>query len=441
MANEQTAIYKRPVELLQNLIRFDTSNPPGNEEACIRYINSLLSEAGVKTSIIALDPKRPNLIARLPGSGKSPPLLIYGHIDVVMTENQTWKHPPFSGDIADGFIWGRGALDMKGGVAMMVSAFLRAKAEGATLPGDVILAIVSDEEKGGEFGAKHLVQNHPHLFAGVRYAIGEFGGFSFYVGKKTFYPIMVAEKQACHMLVTLRGQSGHPTVAFHGEAMAKLGKLLQDLDQKHLPVHVTAATRLMIQTMSKSFAFPANLVIRQLLNPAMTDIVLKILGKQVEQFEPLLHNTVNPTAINYADDPLRIPDKIGVSLACIMLPGFNPHDMVAEVRSLVGEDVEICMEIDLYEPGPTEPNMGLFDTLCVIIREVEPDGVPAPFVAPFLTDGRFFARLGIQSYGFLPMKLPRGFAFWEATHAADERIPVEAVTFGTDAIYKLLQRF
>jgi acetylornithine deacetylase/succinyl-diaminopimelate desuccinylase-like protein len=441
MATIQDAIYKRPVELLQNLIRFNTSNPPGDEETCIRYINGLLSDAGINTSIFALDPKRPNLIARLPGTGKSPPLLLYGHVDVVSTENQTWQHPPFSAEIADGFIWGRGALDMKGGVAMILSAFLRAKAENVNLPGDLILAIVSDEEMGGKFGAQFLVENHAVQFKDVRYAIGEFGGFSFYVGKNIYYPIMVAEKKAYHLLVTLCGPSGHPTVAFHGGAMAKLGKLLQDLDEKRLPVHITPATRLMVNAMSKSIAFPANLVLRQLLNPRMTDLVLRMLGKQVEQFEPLLHNTVNPTAIYYADDPFRIPDKIGVSLACIILPGVDPQEMVSEVRSVVGKEAEIESEAIFDEPGPTEPNMGLFDTLGGVIREVEPGGIPVPFVAPFLTDGRFFARLGIQTYGFLPMKLPKGFAFWEATHAADERIPVEAVPFGAEAIYKLLQRF
>jgi acetylornithine deacetylase/succinyl-diaminopimelate desuccinylase-like protein len=441
MAISQTAMYQHPVELLQNLIHFDTTNPPGNEEACIHYINGLLLGSGIKTTILALDPKRPNLIARLPGAGKSPPLLLYGHVDVVTTENQTWKHPPFSGDIADGYVWGRGALDMKGGIAMMLAAFLRAKAERTTLPGDVILTIVCDEEHGGEFGAQYLVENHADRFAGVRYAIGEFGGFSFYVGKKAFYPIMVAEKQACRILVTLRGSSGHPTTAFHGGAMAKLGKVLQDLDRKHLPVHITSATRLMIQTMSKALPFPANLVIKQLLNPKMTDMVLGLLGKQVEQFEPLLHNTINPTAIIYADNPIRIPDRIELTLVCTMLPGINQKDVVSELKSIVGKDIEIEVESRLYEPGPTEPNMGLFDTLSGVIREAEPDSVPAPFLAPFLTDGRFFSRLDIQSYGFLPMKLPRGFAFWQATHATDERIPIEAMTFGTDAIFKTLQRF
>jgi len=440
-ASDQTTIYQRPVELLQNLIRFDTTNPPGNESECINYVNTLLTNAGYKTSLLSLDPARPNLITRLSGKGEAPPLLLFGHIDVVTTENQNWKHPPFAGDVAEGYVWGRGALIMKSGIAMMVAAFLRSKAEDLIPPGDVVLAIVSDEEGGGDYGAKYLVDNHASQFEGVRYAIGEFGGFSLYVGRKKFYPIMVAEKQYCRIKVTLQGSSGHPTAAFYGGAMAKLGWVLQQLERKYLPVHVTPATRLMIQTMSKALPFPSNLVLRQLLKPTLTDRLLKLLGKQVEQFVPLLHNTVNATAINGAGDARRIPDRICLSLICTFLPGYSTEDIISELRSIIGQDIELEVVKSWREPVPAEPDMGLFGTLADILLEAEPDCTPSPLLLPAPTDGRFFSRLGIQTYGFLPMQMPPDFQFWQLTHAADERIPVEALTFGTDAIYKLLQRF
>src|SRR4030042_250565 len=145
-------INNNPVELLQNLIRFDTSNPPGNELECIKYINEIFANAGFETQIIAKDPNRPNLITRLKGQGKTSPLLLYGHVDVVPVENQEWKYPPFEAKIAEGYLWGRGTLDMKGGVAMMVSALLLSKSENITPPGDVVLAIVSDEEQGSQYG-------------------------------------------------------------------------------------------------------------------------------------------------------------------------------------------------------------------------------------------------------------------------------------------------
>ena len=204
-ASGDQAIYQQPDRLLQDLIRFDTSNPPGNETECITYINGLLTGAGCECTVLAKAPDRPNLIARLKGQGNAPPLMLYGHVDVQITTNQTWQYPPFEGKIVDGFIWGRGALDMKGGVAMMLASFLKAKAEGLTPAGDVVLALLSDEEGLSNFGAKYLVESHPDMFTEIRYALGEFGGFTFYVDKQRFYPIQVAEKQACLMKVYLRG--------------------------------------------------------------------------------------------------------------------------------------------------------------------------------------------------------------------------------------------
>jgi acetylornithine deacetylase/succinyl-diaminopimelate desuccinylase-like protein len=440
--SDMTTIYQRPVELLQNLIRFNTTNPPGNEGECISYINHLLNAAGIKTTILARDPARPNLIARLAGQGNAPPLLLYGHVDVVATENETWLHPPFEGKVTDGWVWGRGALDDKGGVTMLVSAFLRAKTEGYVPPGDLILTVVSDEEAGGNYGARYLVENHAAQFKGVRYAIGEFGGFSFYVGRKKFYPIMVAEKRPCRVEVTLRGPSGHPTVAFHGGAMAKLGQVLQQIEKKRMPVHITATTRQMIQTMSNALPFPSNIVIRQLLKPKTTDRLLNMLGKQVEQFEPLLHNNVNALHISMADYSSRIPDRIALILNCNLLPGYSPDNALSELHSIVGKDIELKVtDTSWCEPVPAEPDMGLFDILAGILREIEPEGVPLPLLFTGPTDGRLFSRLGIQTYGFQPMNLPPDLRFWELTHGADERIPVEALTFGTNAIFKVIQRF
>ena len=223
-------IYQHPAELLQNLIRFDTTNPPGNERLCIEYINNLLKQAGFETTLIAKHPDRPNLITRLKGSGSAPPLLLYGHVDVVTTANQEWTYPPFEARIADGFIWGRGALDMKHGVAMYLAAVLKAKAENLALPGDVIFAMTVDEEAGGSLGAEYLVQEHPYLFKDVRYALSEFGGFSLSVGGRKFYLIQIAEKTACPTRITFNGTGGHAANPVKNGAMAKLGQALLALE-------------------------------------------------------------------------------------------------------------------------------------------------------------------------------------------------------------------
>lgn len=431
--------YQNPVELLRKLIQFDTTNPPGNESECIAFINHLLNQAGIETKVLAKSPQRPNLIARLPGQGNAAPLLLYGHVDVVTTENQRWQHPPFEGKQVDGYIWGRGALDMKGGIAMILTAFLRAKTDNSKLPGDIVLTIVSDEEAFGDFGAKFLVEAHPEEFAGIRYALGEFGGFTLSVGKRRFYPIQVAEKQICWLRVTFHGPGGHSSMPVRGGSMAKLSRFLYRLDTQNLPVHVTAPARLMFSAIASALGGARGLIIAQLLNPRLTDNLLKLLGGRRRLFAPLLHNTVSPTILHGSNKINVIPSEVVVELDGRLLPGFRPDDLVDEVRTIVGDDAEL--EVIRYESGSAEPDMGLFDTLSGILEEADPSGVPVPMLLGAITDGRFFSRLGIQTYGFLPMTLPEDFNFTQTIHASDERIPIDAVEFGSKAIYQALHRF
>lgn len=439
LAANVSLIHERPAEILQQLIRFDTTNPPGNEAACISYIDGLLTEAGIKTVILAQSPERPNLIARLPGTGNVSPLLLYGHVDVVTSENQSWQHPPFEGKLENGFVWGRGALDMKGGIAMMLAAFLRAKAENLKLPGDVIFTVVSDEEAFGDLGARYLVENHSDLFSGVRYAIGEFGGFSLHIGGRRFYPIMVAEKKMCWMKATVRGPGGHGSMPIRGGTMARVARLLQQLDINRLPVHVTPAARLMFNAMASSLGGVTRLLFRQLTNPVLTNSLINLLGNKGRLFDPLLHNTVSANFLNGNDKINVIPSEIYVNLDGRLLPGYVPEDMIAELRQIIDSSVEL--EVVRYDEGPSAPDMGMFQTLADILREADPGGIPVPLLLSGVTDARFFSKLGIQTYGFLPMQFPEEFNFSQMIHAANERIPVKAVDFGATAIYQLLQRF
>jgi acetylornithine deacetylase/succinyl-diaminopimelate desuccinylase-like protein len=437
--NNQTSPYHNPVTLLQRLIQFDTTNPPGRTTECIAFINNLLTEAGIETRILSKSPERPNLIARLSGHGNAPPLLLYGHVDVVTTENQQWRYPPFEGKETEGFIWGRGALDMKGGVAMMLAAFLRAKREDLKLPGDVIFVAVSDEEAGGDFGARFLVEEHADLFTGVRYAIGEFGGFTLHVGNKRFYPIQVAEKQICWMKATFRGPGGHGSMPVRGGAMAKMSDFLRKIDRHRLPVHITPVARAMLKAMASSLGGLNGLMLGQLTNPILTDKMLDLLGERGRVFDAMLHNTVSPTILHGSNKINVVPGAASVELDGRLLPGYKPDDMIAELRQIVGDEVEL--EVMRYDLGPAESDMGLFDMLTDTLRQLDPEGVPVPLLLSGVTDGRFFSRLGIQTYGYLPMPLPEDFNFTRTIHAADERIPVEALDFGANALYKVLQRF
>jgi acetylornithine deacetylase/succinyl-diaminopimelate desuccinylase-like protein len=435
----ETPIHARPVEILQRLIQFNTTNPPGNEAACIAYARGLLTEAGIESLIVEKVQNRPNLIARLEGAGKAPPILLYGHVDVVTTEKQKWDQPPFEGKLLDGYVWGRGALDMKGGVAMMLSAFLRAKAEGLQPPGDILLAIVSDEEAGGDVGAKFLVEDHPELFKDVRYALGEFGGFTLRLGGKRLYPIMIAEKQICWTKATFRGQGGHGSMPVRGGAMARLGRALQRLDENSLPIHITPPARMMIEAMSSALGGAMGAILGQLANPAMANSVLKLLGDRGKIFSPLLRNTVSPTMLTASDKVNVIPGEVSLGMDGRLLPGFKPEDMLTELRAILGSGVDL--EVVRHDPGPAEPNMGLFDTLSGILREADPEGIPIPLILSGVTDARFFSKLGIQTYGFLPMTLPEDFNFTNIIHSANERVPAAAIEFGAQAIYEALKRF
>ena len=432
-------IYERSAELLQNLIRFDTTNPPGNEAHCINYINSLLTKAGFETTILAKDSNRPNLIARLEGQRTSPPLLLYGHVDVVSTANQNWTQPPFEGQLVDGYVWGRGALDMKGGVAMMLAALLRAKAEGLIPAGDIVLAILSDEEAGGDYGASYLVENHGDQFEGIRYALGEFGGFPLYIDQQRFYAIQVADKRLCWMNVILRGPGGHASTPVHGGVMARLATLLHSLDQQRLPVHVTPVARQMLELIAAAVSSPMSSTFQQLLDPAQTDATLDQFGPEGSMFDAMLHNTVNATVVQGGGEINVIPSEIILKLDGRLLPSYTSDDMVAELRPIIGDDTEL--EIIRYDPVAPEPDMGLFDTLAGILRKADPDAIPIPLLLTATTDAKHFARLGIQTYGFIPMNLPEEFIFFNLMHAADERIPVEAVNFGTDAVFRALQLY
>jgi acetylornithine deacetylase/succinyl-diaminopimelate desuccinylase-like protein len=427
-----------PAELLQQLIRFDTTNPPGNEAECIEFVRDRLADAGIESELYAKVPERPNLVARIEG-GDRPPLLLQGHVDVVTTAGQRWTRPPFSGALVDGYVWGRGAVDMKGPVAMLVSAFVRAKREGTTLPGDLLLAVLADEEAGGDVGARFLAEEHAHLFEGVRFALSEFGAFSHEISGRRFYPIQVAEKQICWLKATIRGKGGHGAMVNRGGTMARLARLLRDLDRGRLPIHVTPVVREYVERIAAELPRPKRDVLLATLKPRLADGALRTLGEEGRRLEASLRHTVNATIIRASDKINVVPSTVEVELDTRALPGFAPEQVMAEVRDLTGDDVEL--ELIRHDPGPPAPDLTLYELLAGVLRELDAEGIPVPFMQPGVTDARFFAPLGIQTYGFVPLRLPVDFDFLSVVHAADERVPVSALDFGAEAIFRALQRF
>jgi acetylornithine deacetylase/succinyl-diaminopimelate desuccinylase-like protein len=283
------------------------------------------------------------------------------------------------------------------------------------------------------------VESQGHLFQGVRYAIGEFGGFSFPLGNRRFYPIMVTEKQICVLRATVRAPGGHGALTSRGGAMAQLASALLRLESRRMPVHVTPATRRMLSAIASNLAVPQSALFRLLLSPPLTGLTLKLPGNRRRIFEPLLRNTATATVVRGGERFNVVPSEIGLGLDCRLLPGYGPNDLISELRPILGDEVEL--EVVYHDPSPEEPDLGLFDTLADVLRQADPKAVPVPMLLPASTDGRLFSRLGIQTYGFLPMALPPDFEFAKTIHGANERIPVAALTFGSDGIYQLLRRF
>ena len=428
-----------PVTILRTLIQFNTTNPPGDEEEAVSWIKELLASNGIESKIIARETNRPNLIARLPGNGTAPPLLLYGHLDVVTTQGQEWQYPPFEGKIIDDYIWGRGALDMKGGNAIFLAAFMRAFIEKLPLAGDVILAFVADEEGGGDYGAHYLISQFADLFQGVRHALSEFGGFPYYFAGRKFYPIMVAEKQICAMRAIIRGPAGHGSLTQTKGTMARLAEVILALEKKKLPIHITSELHLMINSLRDYLPISLSLLMGMSLKPRLTNRILNLLGPAKPILEPLVRNSVNATIIQGGEKINVIPSEIHLGLDGRLLPGFTPDDMVDELKPVIGEDIEIIIE--RFDPGPGHLDLTLFPFLKKMLEESDSTGIPIPFLLPAVSDARFFSQLGIQTYGFIPMNLPPNFNFTQVIHAADERIPVESLEFGTSVIYNTLLNY
>jgi acetylornithine deacetylase/succinyl-diaminopimelate desuccinylase-like protein len=426
------------VELTRDLIQLDTTNPPGQEHIAIDLIERVLDEAGINSARYENARGRPNLVARIKGRGEAPPFLLQGHVDVVTTVNQEWRHKPFAGEIVDGCLWGRGALDMKGGVAMMVSALLDAHARGGA-PGDLVLTALADEEAGGIQGAKWLVDKHPELFSGIKHAIGESGGVVQHIGGKRFYPIMVSEKRGCQVLATLRGPGGHGSIPARGGSMAKLGALLTKLDTARLPVHITPPVKLLLEGMRDALDEPWRGRMAALLDPVLADAALNELGPTGRNLDAALHNTVNPTIISGGLKINVIPSEVQVQLDGRLLPGFGPEDMLRELRDVLGPDLEL--EVQLVGPAQPEIDLSQLDLFASVLREADPGCIPLPYLVTGGTDARHFAKLGIRTYGFLPLNNPADFNGATTIHAADERVPVSALEFGARCVFEAVMRY
>jgi acetylornithine deacetylase/succinyl-diaminopimelate desuccinylase-like protein len=430
-ANQVTA-QDEVVDICRDLVRIDTSNPgdhsgPG-ERAAAEYVAGFLAGAGIEPVVLESHPKRTSVVARIGSQdGSRPGLLVHGHLDVVPANAPDWRHDPFSGEIADGCVWGRGAIDMKDMDAMMLAVVRQRLREGRPPARDVVLAFTADEEAGGTWGARWLVDNHPDLFEGVTAAVGEVGGFSMMLGRQRLYLLQTAEKGMAWMRLTARGTAGHGSMIQPDNAVTELAEAIGRLGRHEWPTRLIPSVRAFLEGASEALGIE--------FMPNDPGLVLSKIGTVSRVIGATLKNTVNPTVLRAGYKVNVVPQTATAEIDGRFLPGYE-EEFFAELDRVLGPGVTrevIHSDIALE----TTPDGDLYTAMTRALVEEDPDGRVIPYCLSAGTDAKSFSRLGLRCFGFTPLRLPPDLDFSGMFHGIDERVPVEGLRFGA----RVLDRF
>lgn len=430
------------IRLCQTLLRIDTTNPPGRERAAADVVADELDRAGLAPKLLESAPERANVVARLSGTGELPPLLLTAHLDVVEADPAVWTQPPFSGNIADGCLWGRGAIDMKNMAAMSVAIMTRLAREKRKLRRDIIFAAVADEEAGCDYGSRFLVENHADLVR-AEYAIGESGGYTLHIGGGIFYPIQVAEKGICWVRARVTGEAGHGSMPREDSAIIKLAKAIEKLGENGLPMHITPYVQDFVKGLASKKAGPITPLLLKLLNPTVAPQILRRLPDKsiARSFSALLANTASPTLLRAGNKINVIPGIAEMDIDGRTLPGQTEDDFLRELSAVLGPGISLEV-LRSMPPTTTDPvESPLYDMIRAAIVEREPTAAVIPYMIPGYTDAKYFTKLGAKWYGFSPVKMPKGLRFAELFHGRDERIPVDGLAWGTNLLFDVVCRF
>lgn len=420
----RVTLREEATRLLQQLIRVDTVNPPGNETAAAELLRDYLAASGIESRLVGRSPERLNLVARLPG-GDGPTLALVSHTDTVRADPEEWSRDPWSGDLVDGEIWGRGALDMKGQAVASAVAFASLAREGFRPAGDVILALTADEEVNEDYGLAWLVREHPDLVR-ADFSINEGGGERCVFGGDVFYLCSVAEKMSAPFRLHVRGRSGHASVpAIADNALVKAAPLVEALGRYRPPRQMIPEVHRFLELVLGE-APPAD---------AALDRARELHPLAAELVEPLLSLTLSPTLIEASKQRNVIPAHCVVTVDCRLLPGMTPEDADPLVRAALGPG---DYELEWYERdgGTRSPlDTPLWGALERFVGELEPGARLAPVASAGFTDSHWLREaFGTVAYGFFPMRAMSGELASRLVHSADERIPVDDLELGVDAL-------
>jgi acetylornithine deacetylase/succinyl-diaminopimelate desuccinylase-like protein len=419
------------VELCRDLIRIDTSNPGRQERPAAEYVATALSDAGYECTVVESEPGRTTVVTRLEGADPSRgALLVHGHLDVVPAEPSDWKLHPFAGEVEDGCVWGRGAVDMKDMVAMTLKTAIDFKTGGVVPPRDLIFCFLADEEAGGIYGSKWIVGAHPELFEGATEAISEVGGFSLQVRDDLrLYLIETAQKGMRWMRLTAKGRAGHGSMINDDNAVTLLCEAVARLGRTRLPIHVTPTMRRFLDEVSEIFGIE--------LDPDDLDATVAKLGPLARMVGATLRNTANPTMLQAGYKVNVIPSEAYAEVDGRTLPGFA-DEFDAELRAVLGPDVQVEVvhsDIELE----TEFEGDLVEAMGAALKAEDPGARIVPYMLSGGTDNKAFSRLGIRGFGFSPLKLRPDLDFAGMFHGVDERVPTDALEFGSRVLDRFLR--
>ena len=442
---------ERCTALLQDLIRIPTVNrgdgsTEGRERPAAERVADFLREARVEPRLFEAESGRTSVVARVKGTGEKPPLLLAAHLDVVEADASRWAHDPFRAEIHDGYVWGRGAIDMKH-MAAMSACTLALVARGPKLERDVIFAAVADEEAGCDKGSRFLVDQHADEVR-AEYALGEIGAFSSPLFGKTFYPIQVAEKGLCWVRATFHGDPGHGSMPDADSAVLRLSRALSRLGRKGLPQHPTEVVERFLSRMAAELPRAPRAVLRSLTTPQVSKLLVDLLVRdrgQRRTFSALLANTATPTILRAGAKTNVIPSRASVELDGRTLPGQSTAAFLDELREALGPDGADAELKVLRESPPIEttPETPLFDHLGATLRRHDSAGIPVPFMIPGFTDAKAWSLLGTRCYGFSPVRFDpaHDVSFSRMYHGDDERVPVAGLHWGLHVLYDAVVGF
>lgn len=430
----QSEVEIEAIRICQDLIRIPSVNygeGKGDEAAIAEYIVSSLAEVGITGQIFESAPNRCNVIARIAGSDSSRPgLVVHGHIDVVPANSEEWSMDPFGGEIKDGFIWGRGAVDMKNVDAMILAIVRDWARRKYQPPRDIVLAFFADEEAGMTFGSRYMCANHPEVFAGCTEAISEVGGFSVTVADgKRLYFVEAAQKGIHWMKLTAQGRAGHGSMMNGENAITDLTEAVAKIGRYQWPQRYTKTVKDLFKEIARVTGKRYD---ESDLRPLLSEI-----GSTARMIGATLQNTANPTMLEAGYKANVIPGTASAVIDGRFLPGYE-DELNETIRAIIGPDIlietishDIALEVSFDTP--------LVEAMKAALLAEDPEGIPVPYLMSGGTDNKALSELGIVGYGFSPLQLPADLDFMSLFHGVDERVPISGLSFGVRVLSNFLE--